>query len=100
MIKKKQRQRIAKITAMEKKMAQAGTKNTGGEIPQPTLPNVSLDDEDESAMRIKGRGDRPGSGGRLMKHDSYDEYAQDYPPNAYELPYGGGGLSYGGDYGR
>ena len=61
LIKRKQRDRIRQNAALEKKLAQGGIKNAKGEIiqgsvPQPTLPNVVLD-EDEYSGRKKWKGE-------------------------------------------
>jgi hypothetical protein len=85
---------------MEKKLAQSGgasRKTAKGEpmleaVPQPTLPDISLDDDDLSVKRKKtsrfGR-DRDRSKG------DYADYGLGYPPNLeYNAPYGTGGIAY------
>ncbi|EIW71060.1 hypothetical protein TREMEDRAFT_42550 [Tremella mesenterica DSM 1558] len=64
LIKKKLRQRVARHAALEKKMANGEFRNAKGEIvsasvPQPTLPNVSLDDDDDYS-RAKRKADKAG----------------------------------------
>lgn len=71
-------------------------KNAKGEtileaVPQPTLPNISLDEDDYSSRR-------KGSRSREERKGDYAEHGLGYPPSAeYNMPYGGG---YGEDYGR
>lgn len=99
-IKRKNKQRLAKAAARAKKEA-AGDfshlKNKKGELiaqplPQPTLPNVSLDDEDDSSSR-RGAG-YPAQGDFYGK-----EYGLDYPPMpAYNQPPYGVGPDAGAAY--
>ncbi|WWC59730.1 uncharacterized protein I303_102292 [Kwoniella dejecticola CBS 10117] len=86
LIKKKQRQRIARNAALEKKIAQGGLKNAKGEVlnaamPQPTLPQISLEDDDSSSSSIeKARRKAERSGmdtSGLGQRGGYD-----YPPAA------------------
>ncbi|WWC86643.1 uncharacterized protein L201_001520 [Kwoniella dendrophila CBS 6074] len=91
LIKKKQRQRIARNAALEKKMAQGGLKNSKGEIlgsamPQPTLPQISLDDDDLSNEKARRKAERGGLDISGLNDNRYD-----YPPP--------GGLYGGDDYG-
>jgi hypothetical protein len=71
LIKRKQRQRIARNLALEKKIAkgEAITNRRGeviGNVPQPTLPNVGFGvDEDDMQMRTKRKGERIRAGGEL-----------------------------------
>ncbi|PSR71783.1 hypothetical protein PHLCEN_2v12284 [Hermanssonia centrifuga] len=107
-IKRKNKQRLAKAAALAKKEA-AGDyshlKNKKGELiakplPQPTLPNVSLDDDDASSMRTRG----PAPSMFTVQTDYYysdrKEYGVDYPPAdyppmpAYGQPYGQHGDPY------
>ena len=85
LIKKKQRQRIARNAALEKKMAAGGLKNSKGEmvsaaVPQPTLPNVSLD-EDDDLLRAKRKADKAG-----LVLPQENEYDSGLYPGARTLP--------------
>lgn len=102
-IKRKNKQRLAKAAALAKKEA-AGDfshlKNKKGELiaqplPQPTLPNVKLDDDDDS-MSIRTRTAAPSvyTGrsdyyyGDRNKENGMGYHQSDYPPMpAYEQPY-------------
>ncbi|OXG14400.1 vacuolar protein [Cryptococcus neoformans Tu259-1] len=97
LIKKKQRQRIARAAAIDKKRAMAGgvagtsmgrrtSKDGGsdldgygyGRTPQPTLPQVSLDDEDyqdDIKLRAKIKAERAG-----MNFPSSTPAPNEYPP--------------------
>ncbi|KAI0082577.1 hypothetical protein K474DRAFT_1688106 [Panus rudis PR-1116 ss-1] len=100
-IKRRNKQRLAKAAAIAKKEA-AGDfshlKNKKGEIiakplPQPTLPNVSLDDDldDSSSMRTRG----PAPSTFTGQSDYYYSDRKDFPPGdfppmpAYHQPYQG-----------
>ncbi|OCH90710.1 hypothetical protein OBBRIDRAFT_754491 [Obba rivulosa] len=104
-IKRRNKQRLAKAAAQAKKEA-AGDfshlKNKKGELiaqplPQPTLPNISLDDDDDTAS-IRTRG--PAASAYTAQNDYYyadrkgpdygpDYSPQEYPPMpAYNQPYG------------
>lgn len=105
LIKRKQRDRIRKNAALEKKLAQGGTKNAQGEliqgvVPQPTLPDVSLDEEDYRSSKRKMEASKyddtgiypsPSPSGSL---DVYKAYGQHPPQLGYEQPYQSGGLQY------
>ena len=95
-IKRKNKQRLAKAKALAKKEA-AGDfshlKNKKGELiaqplPRPTLPNVSLDDLDDTSSTRKG-GVAPSvyttTTTTATANDYYynKEYGTDYPPNDY-----------------
>ncbi|KAI0677433.1 hypothetical protein C8Q78DRAFT_1074132 [Trametes maxima] len=86
-IKRRNKQRLAKAAALAKKEA-AGDyshlKNKKGELiakplPQPTLPNVSLDDEDDVAS-IRTRGPPPSTLGRRPRRLRHRLPPLDYPP--------------------
>jgi len=110
LIKRKQRDRIRKNAALEKKLAQSGgtVKNSKGEVvlpsmPQPTLPNISLDDDDYSIKRKGGSSSR-GRGGRCGTKSPNEDYdyalGLGYPPGVeYQAPYGNRGIGYTEDYG-
>jgi hypothetical protein len=94
-IKRRNKERLAKAAALAKKEAMGDfshLKNKKGELiakplPQPTLPNLSVDDEfdDTSSMRTRGP---PPSSYTQDYHDYKSEYTQDYPPMpAYNQPY-------------
>lgn len=111
-IKRKNKQRLAKAAALAKKEARGDfshLKNKKGELiaqplPQPTLPNVSLDDviDDESSTRKGG----PTPSVYTAQTDYYyaankeygvDYQSNDYPPMpAYSQPYGQPGDPYFG----
>ncbi|KAI9056579.1 hypothetical protein FKP32DRAFT_1616040 [Trametes sanguinea] len=93
-IKRRNKQRLAKAAALAKKEA-AGDfshlKNKKGELiakplPQPTLPNVSLDDDDDTAS-MRTRGPAASTLGGQSDYYSYTDYktpgAADYPPLDY-----------------
>ncbi|KAI0796568.1 hypothetical protein C8Q75DRAFT_871232 [Abortiporus biennis] len=98
-IKRRNKQRLAKAAALAKKEA-AGDfshlKNKKGELiakpmPQPTLPNISLDDE-EDKMSTRTRGGPPSAyplhNDYYYANDRKDYPAGDYPPMpAYNQPY-------------
>ncbi|KAI0352831.1 hypothetical protein OH77DRAFT_1497621 [Trametes cingulata] len=119
-IKRRNKQRLAKAAALAKKEA-AGDfshlKNKKGELiakplPQPTLPNVSLDDDDDVAS-IRTRGPAPSTFG--AQSDYYSDYKApvldygmdnaayaplDYPPMpAYAQQGGGAYHQYNGSIG-
>ncbi|KAI0347367.1 hypothetical protein BDW22DRAFT_1481012 [Trametopsis cervina] len=97
-IKRKNKQRQAKAQALAKKEA-AGDfshlKNKKGEmigkpLPQPTLPNISLDDEETGSVRT---GAAPStytsSSDYYHERKEYMEYPMEYPPMpAFSQPYG------------
>ena len=99
LIKKKQRDRIRKVAAMEKKMANGSYKGgkddelaaAAAAFPQPTLPNVSLDDDDYGLKRKLEAERNSARGVRRQKTDmvEYDEYTPSYPPTDYAVPYEG-----------
>ncbi|GJE84435.1 KCH and KAR9 domain-containing protein [Phanerochaete sordida] len=108
-IKRKNKQRLAKAAALAKKEA-AGDfshlKNKKGELiaqplPQPTLPNVKLDDDDDS-MSIRTRTAAPSvfTGHSDFYGNGNKEYGMgypqsDYPPMpGYDQPYGHHGDPY------
>lgn len=92
-IKRKNKQRLAKAAALAKKEA-AGDfshlKNKKGELiaqplPQPTLPNVRLDDDDDSAS-MRTRGGAPSVYTNAQSDYYYGdrkEYGLDYPQGDY-----------------
>ncbi|ORX35903.1 hypothetical protein BD324DRAFT_581368 [Kockovaella imperatae] len=93
LIKRKQRDRIRKVAAIEKKMAHGMYKGGGKDdelaaaaaaFPQPTLPNVSLDDDDYGLKRKLEAERRSARGVRRQKTDvvEYEVYGSDY-----NLPY-------------
>jgi len=94
-IKRRNKQRLAKAAAQAKKEAMGDfshLKNKRGELiaqplPQPTLPNVSLDDEDDHSSMRKG----PPSAYPAQNNyygDRKDYPSNDYPPMpAYNQPY-------------
>jgi hypothetical protein len=94
-IKRRNKERLAKAAALAKKEAMGDfshLKNKKGELiaqplPQPTLPNLSVDDDfdDNSSMRTRGP---PPSTYTQDYYDYKSEYTQDYPPMpAYNQPY-------------
>ncbi|KAI0772712.1 hypothetical protein BC629DRAFT_735938 [Irpex lacteus] len=100
-IKRKNKQRLAKAQALAKKEA-AGDfshlKNKKGEfiaqpLPQPTLPNISLDDDETSSIRTRGPAPSTYTGTSDYYSDRKD-YGLDYPPMdyppmpAFSQPYG------------
>lgn len=97
-IKKKQRQRVAKQIEMEKRAANGDMKKYKGDdlgpaVPQPTLPSISLDDDD-LAMRAKRKAQKAGLDTQ-MEYESYEVY--NAPTLAYERgysPYGDRGDGY------
>jgi hypothetical protein len=108
-IKRKNKQRLAKAAALARKEA-AGDfshlKNKKGELiaqplPQPTLPNVKLDDDDD-ASSVRTRGIAPSTFGGHSEYYYSDrkEYGagyapDDYPPMpAYDQGYGQHGDRY------
>ncbi|KAL7416974.1 hypothetical protein BDY24DRAFT_376092 [Mrakia frigida] len=97
LIKRKQRQRIARNAAMEKRLAaKNGTSpasgGQGSYTHQPTLPNVSLDEEDEDMSKpfgargaeFDGAGGAYGGGRAGGRGGDQDEkyWAPDMPPGA------------------
>ena len=92
LIKKKQRERIRKNAALEKKLANGSYRPSKGEtmpnMPQPTLPNVSLeDDDDDYRLKSKLEAEQGRSGVRrqktdVMEYDIYGGAAPDYPPTS------------------
>ena len=108
-IKRRNKQRLAKAAALAKKEA-AGDyshlKNKKGEfiakpLPQPTLPNVSVDDVDDTAS-IRTRGPAPSTFTNTDYYSDYkSEYANDYPPLDYPpMPaYAGGYHQYNNSLG-
>lgn len=101
---------MAKAAAIAKKEA-AGDfshlKNKKGELiaqplPQPTLPNVRLDDDDDaSSMRTRGPAPSTFTGHSDYYYGDRKEYGLDYPPQneyppmpAYHQPYAHHGDSY------
>jgi hypothetical protein len=107
LIKRKQRDRIRKHAAMEKKMA-GGIKNAKGEflgpVPQPTLPDVRLDDDDYSTRKKAGTPSMHSNGRKVgvrSPGEEYADYGLGYPPGGeYRAPYGGKGVVYAEEYGR
>jgi len=93
-IKRRNKERLAKAAALAKKEAMGDfshLKNKKGEmiaqpLPQPTLPNLSVyDDDDTSSMRTRGP---PPSTYTQDYYDYKSDYTQDYPPMpAYNQPY-------------
>jgi len=94
-IKRRNKERLAKAAALAKKEAMGDfshLKNKKGELiaqplPQPTLPNLSVDDDfdDTSSMRTRGP---PPSSYTQEYYDYKSEYTQDYPPMpAYNQAY-------------
>ncbi|WVW78165.1 hypothetical protein I302_100116 [Kwoniella bestiolae CBS 10118] len=95
LIKKKQRQRIARNAAMEKKMAQGGLKGDSMKdvMPQPTLPQISMDDEDMLAEKARRKAENSRGGLDTSSLNGY-EYP---PPGGLTSLYGSNG--YAEDYG-
>ncbi|KZP12143.1 hypothetical protein FIBSPDRAFT_836693 [Athelia psychrophila] len=95
-IKRRNKARLAKAAALAKKEA-AGDyshlKNKKGELiakplPQPTLPNLSVDDDYDDAASMRTRG--PPASTYTKDYDYKSEYKADYPPMpAYNQPYEG-----------
>ncbi|OCF44796.1 hypothetical protein I317_01285 [Kwoniella heveanensis CBS 569] len=106
LIKKKQRQRIARNAALEKKLAQGGIKNAKGEIitgaiPQPTLPQIDLDDDNmsERATRIKAERSGQDVPSRPSPGPSVGGSGYGYPPGGEYGVYGENSVGYQEDYG-
>ncbi|WVF69535.1 hypothetical protein IAT40_004313 [Kwoniella sp. CBS 6097] len=104
LIKKKQRQRIARNAALEKKLAQGGIKNAKGEIitgaiPQPTLPQIDLED-DTLSERARIKAERSGLDvpPRPSPGSSVGGSGYGYPPGEYGV-YGQNSVGYQEDYG-
>ncbi|KAJ8457237.1 hypothetical protein ONZ51_g11655 [Trametes cubensis] len=97
-IKRRNKQRLAKAAALAKKEA-AGDfshlKNKKGELiakplPQPTLPNVSIDDDFDDTASMRTRGPAPSTMGQSdyysyndYKTPAASDYGVDYPPLDY-----------------
>ncbi|KAK7695488.1 hypothetical protein QCA50_000124 [Cerrena zonata] len=98
-IKRRNKQRLAKANALAKKEAAGDfshlqTKN--GEIvkpiPQPTLPSITLDDDFNDTSSVRTKGPPPSTYTTTTQSDYYysdrKEYPTDYPPMpAYNQPY-------------
>jgi len=94
-IKRRNKERLAKAAALAKKEAMGDfshLKNKKGELiaqplPQPTLPNLSVDDDFDDGSSMRTRGPPPST----YTQDYYDykgDYATDYPPMpAYNQTY-------------
>ncbi|KAI0750915.1 hypothetical protein C8Q80DRAFT_1217821 [Daedaleopsis nitida] len=109
-IKRRNKQRLAKAAALAKKEA-AGDfshlKNKKGEfiakpLPQPTLPNVSVDDNDDTAS-MRTRGPAPSTYTGTDYYSDYkgpSDYGNDYPPLDYPpMPaYAGAIIRYDDEY--
>ncbi|KDQ64883.1 hypothetical protein JAAARDRAFT_28535 [Jaapia argillacea MUCL 33604] len=84
-IKRKNKQRLAKAKALAKKEAMGDfshLKNNQQALPQPTLPNISIeDDDDDSSMRTRG----PPPSNYTTQTDYYyqPDYKPEYPSNDY-----------------
>ncbi|WRT64524.1 uncharacterized protein IL334_001456 [Kwoniella shivajii] len=85
LIKKKQRQRIARNAALEKKIAQGGAvggiKNSkgammDGAMPQPTLPQISLEEEEYQTSMLSEKSRRKVDNTNQAQIRGYE-----YPPN-------------------
>ncbi|WVQ98312.1 hypothetical protein IAU59_005435 [Kwoniella sp. CBS 9459] len=105
LIKKKQRQRIARNAALEKKLAQGGIKNAKGElvtgaIPQPTLPQIDLED-DRISERARIKAERSGLDvpPRPSPGSSVGGSGYGYPPGGDYGVYGQNSVGYQEDYG-
>ncbi|KAK1921818.1 putative vacuole protein [Papiliotrema laurentii] len=86
LIQKNRRDRIRRAAALEKKLANGSVKDVPGIIPQPTLPNVSLDDDDLLAGKRKLEAERRGGQGRAKREFvEYDVYPA-YPPTVEYAP--------------
>ncbi|ODO07757.1 hypothetical protein I350_03335 [Cryptococcus amylolentus CBS 6273] len=96
LIKKKQKHRIARAAAIEKARGGAGggsAKESMGGLPQPTLPQVSLDDDEgDTASRARSKAERAGlhvpnafDPSANASYGSYDVYE---PSGAYAEDYG------------
>ncbi|WVQ79839.1 hypothetical protein IAT38_001939 [Cryptococcus sp. DSM 104549] len=108
LIKKKQRQRIARNAAAEKAYARSGGKGGAsslkdgkdgmGMMPQPTLPQVSLDDTDDAMYRAKMKAERAGMDVPVTRvgGDGYDDV---YGGGAGQMPAGYEYPPPGADYG-
>ncbi|KAH9943337.1 uncharacterized protein BXZ73DRAFT_40318 [Epithele typhae] len=111
-IKRKNKQRLAKAAALAKKEA-AGDyshlKNKKGDLiakplPQPTLPNLSVDDDINDTASMRTRGPAPST--TYAGTDYYSEYkvpmdyASEYPTDYPPMPaYAGGYHQYNGSIG-
>ncbi|KAI1796277.1 hypothetical protein LXA43DRAFT_661315 [Ganoderma leucocontextum] len=91
-IKRRNKQRLAKAAALAKKEA-AGDyshlKNKKGEfiakpLPQPTLPNLSVDDDIDDTASMRTRGPPPSTFTGTDYYSDYKaDYSSDYPPFDY-----------------
>jgi len=99
LIKKKQRQRIARAAALEKKLANGEIRNSKGEViapsvPQPTLPSISLDDDDLNGPLKRNDRDSP------TDYESNETYERDYTGYPPKVEYDRGYMPYSsGEYG-
>jgi len=94
-IKRRNKERLAKAAALAKKEAMGDfshLKNKKGELiaqplPQPTLPNLSVDDEFDDTSTLRTRAAPPST--YTQDYNDYkSEYTQDYPPMpAYNQSY-------------
>jgi hypothetical protein len=92
LISKNRRDRIRRNAALEKKMANGSIKDVPGIIPQPTLPSISLDDDDMSRKTQRKMDAERGRGGARQATKEYVEYevynsaGLGYPPTLDYAP--------------
>ena len=87
LVQRNRRDRIRRNAALEKKLAQGSIKDAPGVIPQPTLPNVSLDDDDYKVTKEAMRPRQPVV--RSKSKDTlgdYGSFAPGYPPSMASAP--------------
>lgn len=100
LIKKKQRERIKRNAALEKKLAgkPGSVKDMpAGSIPQPTLPDVRLNDDDVAGLKIQpSRSSTRKSDKQYAEYEVYGARSAGYPPAPdYKPPYDRGYDEYG-----
>lgn len=100
LIKKKQRERIKRNAALEKKLAgkPGSVKDMpAGSIPQPTLPDVRLNDDDVASLKIQpSRSSTRKSDKQYAEYEVYGARSAGYPPAPdYKPPYDRGYDEYG-----
>lgn len=96
LIQKNRRDRIRRAAALEKKLANGSIKDVPGIIPQPTLPNVSLDDDEmgraASRKQRKLEAERGGAAAKreYVEYEISKEQIPAYQPTLdYDQPYRG-----------
>nr|ODN92977.1 vacuolar protein [Cryptococcus depauperatus CBS 7855] len=104
LIKKKTKQRVARAAAIEKRARVQGSgkggfdDKSGGAWPEPTLPQISLDDDENNMMRAKIKTEQTGLVPPGTKVYTQEVSGLDYPPTPAGI-YQPGSLAYQEDYG-